>query len=77
MKPILFYLERYKLLKNFTVNFSKDISILVGINCFVKSTIIEAIVQIFSNVVINEKSKLISLSIPYLSFKFKQSLTTK
>ena len=51
------YIEDYKLLKKFTVNFRKDVSILIGINGSGKSTILECIAQIFSDAFLKEKSK--------------------
>ncbi len=51
------YIDDYKILKNFNIKFSKDISILVGINGSGKSTILEAIAQIFSDAILNKKSK--------------------
>ena len=47
----------YKLLKNFTINFSKDVSILIGINGSGKSSILECVAQIFSDAYLQEKSK--------------------
>lgn len=51
------YIENYKLLQKFTINFHKDVSILIGINGSGKSTILEAIAQIFSDAFLKEKSK--------------------
>ena len=51
------YIEDYKLLKKFNINFSKDISILIGVNGSGKSTILETIAQIFSDAYLREKSK--------------------
>ncbi len=51
------YIDDYKLLKNFTINFSKDISILIGINGSGKSSILECVAQIFSDAYLQEKSK--------------------
>ncbi|GHU56565.1 hypothetical protein FACS189411_07530 [Bacteroidia bacterium] len=51
------YIDDYKILKNFNIEFNKDISILVGINGSGKSTILEAIAQIFSDAILNKKSK--------------------
>jgi predicted ATPase len=51
------YIEDYKLLKKFNINFSKDVSILIGINGSGKSTILECIAQIFSDAYLKEKSK--------------------
>ena len=46
------YIEDYKLLKNFT----KDVSILTGINDSGKSIILEAIALIFSDALLSNKS---------------------
>lgn len=51
------YIEEYKLLKKFTINFNKDVSILIGVNGSGKSTILETIAQIFSDAYLREKSK--------------------
>jgi predicted ATP-binding protein involved in virulence len=51
------YIDDYKLLKKFDINFRKDVSILIGINGSGKSTILEAIAQIFSDAFLYEKSK--------------------
>jgi predicted ATP-binding protein involved in virulence len=51
------YIDDYKLLKKFTVNFSKDVSILIGINGSGKSSILECLAQIFSDAYMKEKSK--------------------
>jgi predicted ATPase len=51
------YIDDYKLLKDFTINFSKDVSILIGINGSGKSSILETIAQIFSDAYLQEKSK--------------------
>lgn len=51
------YIENYKLLQKFTIYFRKDVSILIGINGSGKSTILEAIAQIFSDAFLKEKSK--------------------
>jgi len=56
MKLNSLYIEKYKLLSDFTINFSKDISILIGINGSGKSTILEVIAQIFSNAALGKKS---------------------
>lgn len=53
------YVDDYKLLKKFTVNFNKDVSILIGVNGSGKSTILESIAQIFSDAYLKEKSKFI------------------
>ncbi|WP_221393745.1 AAA family ATPase [Dyadobacter sp. NIV53] len=57
MRVTSLYIDNYKLLKKFTVNFSKDVSILIGINGSGKSTILECIAQIFSDAFLKEKSK--------------------
>ncbi|WP_185210841.1 AAA family ATPase [Sphingobacterium mizutaii] len=51
------YIDNYKLLKDFTIGFRKDISILIGINGSGKSTILEAIAQIFSSAFLKEESR--------------------
>jgi predicted ATPase len=51
------YIDDYKLLKKFNINFSKDVSILIGVNGSGKSTILECIAQIFSDAYLEEKSK--------------------
>ena len=51
------YIEDYKLLKKFSINFRKDVSILIGINGSGKSTILETIAQIFSDAFLKEKAK--------------------
>ncbi len=51
------YISDYKLLKDFTIHFSKDISILIGINGSGKSSILECVAQIFSDAYLQEKSK--------------------
>lgn len=51
------YIDDYKLLKKFNINFSKDVSILIGVNGSGKSTILETIAQIFSDAYLREKSK--------------------
>ena len=51
------YIHDYKLLKNFTINFSKDVSILIGINGSGKSSILECLAQIYSDAYLQEKSK--------------------
>jgi predicted ATPase len=57
MKINSLFIDNYKLLKNFSVNFRSDVSILIGINGSGKSSILEAIAQIFSDAFLNEKSK--------------------
>jgi predicted ATPase len=57
MKLNSLYINKYKLLKFFSINFSKDVSILIGINGSGKSSILETIAQIFSDAVLNQKSK--------------------
>jgi predicted ATPase len=51
------YIDDYKLLKQFHINFRKDVSILIGINGSGKSTILEGIAQIFSDAFLKENSK--------------------
>jgi predicted ATP-binding protein involved in virulence len=51
------FIDDYKLLKKFTINFSKDVSILIGINGSGKSSILECLAQIFSDAYLQEKSK--------------------
>lgn len=51
------YIDDYRLLKKFCVNFRKDVSILIGINGSGKSTILECIAQIFSDAFLKDKSK--------------------
>ena len=51
------YISDYKLLKDFTINFSKNVSILIGINGSGKSSILECVAQIFSDGYLQEKSK--------------------
>ena len=51
------YIDDCKLLKKFSINFQKDVSILIGINGSGKSSILETIAQIFSDAFLKEKSK--------------------
>ena len=55
------YIKDYKILKDFHIDFPHDfkkyISVFIGANGSGKSTILEAITQIFSNVYLNEKAK--------------------
>lgn len=55
------YIDDYKILKNFTIEFPYDfkkyISVLIGTNGSGKSTVLEVIAKIFSNVYLNEKAK--------------------
>lgn len=51
------YIYDYKLLKDFNITFSKDVSILIGINGSGKSSILECVAQIFSDAYLQEKSK--------------------
>ncbi|WP_179007835.1 AAA family ATPase [Winogradskyella forsetii] len=55
------YINDYKILNDFTIEFPYDfkkyISVLIGTNGSGKSTILEAIAQIFSSVYLNEKAK--------------------
>jgi len=55
------FIKDYKLLKDFTIEFPYDfkkyISVFIGTNGSGKSTILEAIAEIFSSVFLNEKAK--------------------
>lgn len=55
------YIKNHRILKDFTIDFPYDfrkyISVFIGINGSGKSTILEALAQIFSSVVLNEKAK--------------------
>ena len=55
------YIKDYKILKKFTIDFPHDFkkytSVLIGTNGSGKSTILEAIAQIFSSVFLKEKAK--------------------
>ena len=55
------YIKDYKILKDFHIDFPYDfkkyISVFIGANGSGKSTILEAIAQIFSSVYLNEKAK--------------------
>src|SRR5690606_27400243 len=57
MKLTSLYIDNYKLLKNFSIDFKKDISVLIGVNGSGKSSILESIAQIFSDAFLNQKSK--------------------
>ena len=57
MKIKFLHIDNHKLLKEFSIDFEKDISILIGINGSGKSTILESIAQIFSDAILDEKSK--------------------
>jgi predicted ATPase len=57
MKINSLYIDDYKLLKDFTIHFSKEVSILIGINGSGKSSILECVAQIFSDAYLQEKSK--------------------
>jgi len=57
MQVTSLYIKDYKLLKEFSVSFKKDVSILIGINGSGKSTILESIAQIFSDAFLKENSK--------------------
>jgi len=57
MQVTSLYIENYKLLRKFHIDFRKDVSILIGINGSGKSTILETIAQIFSDAFLKEKSK--------------------
>lgn len=72
------YIEKYKLLNKFSVNFNKDISILIGVNGSGKSTILESIAIIFSAAFLKEKAKF-SFKLEYelrLEDILEQSATT-
>jgi len=60
------YIKDYKILKDFHIDFPYDfkkyVSVFIGANGSGKSTILEAIAQIFSSVYLNEKAKLLSLN---------------
>ena len=45
MKINFLHIDNHKLLKEFSIDFEKDISILIGINGSGKSTILESIAQ--------------------------------
>lgn len=66
MKLNSLYIDKYKLLKDFNIDFKKDVSILIGINGSGKSSIMEAVVQIFSDAILNQK--------PKFGFKIKYEL---
>jgi len=55
------YIKDYKILKDFTIefpfDFNKYISVFIGANGSGKSTILEAVAQIFSSIYLNEKAK--------------------
>jgi predicted ATP-binding protein involved in virulence len=51
------YIDNYKLLKDFTIDFNKEVSILIGINGSGKSSILECLAQIFSDAYLQESSK--------------------
>ena len=55
------YIKDYKILKDFTIDFAYDferyISVFIGANGSGKSTVLEAIAQIFSNAYLDEKAK--------------------
>ncbi len=57
MKITSLYINNYKLLKDFTINFKKYASILIGINGSKNLSILEVIAQIFSDCYQDEKSK--------------------
>lgn len=57
MKLTSLYIDDYKSLKSFSINFRKDVSILIGINGSGKSSILETIAHIFSDAFLNKKSK--------------------
>jgi predicted ATPase len=72
------YLKEYKLFKDFTYDFPSDnqhnIHVLIGINGSGKSTILEALAEIFSCVVLGEKAKF-GFELEYSLFK--SIITTK
>ncbi len=51
------YIKEYKLLKEFNIDFKEDVSIFIGINGSGKSTILECIAIIFSDLFLKERSK--------------------
>jgi predicted ATPase len=51
------YIKDHKILKDFRIDFKKDVSILIGINGSGKSTILEAIAEIFSCIILDYDSK--------------------
>ena len=57
------YIKEYKILKDFTFDFPYDfqkyISVLIGVNGSGKSTVLEAIAEIFSFVVLDQKAKFV------------------
>lgn len=61
MQLIRLYIKDYKILKNFTIDFPYDfkkyISVFIGANGSGKSTILEAIAQIFSDTILNQTAK--------------------
>ncbi len=57
MKLTQLYIDDYKLLKNFSIDFKKAVSILIGINGSGKSSILEVVAQILSDAFLEEKSK--------------------
>ena len=69
------YIKEYKLFKDFTYEFPADskhfVNVLIGINGSGKSTILEAIAEIFSCVVLGEKAKFGF----ELEYRFKQNFS--
>ncbi|SHN45726.1 AAA family ATPase [Chitinophaga sp. CF418] len=57
MKLDSLYIKNYKILNEFSIDFNKEISILIGINGSGKSSILEAIAHIFSYALLGNKSK--------------------
>lgn len=57
MRITSLHIDEYKLLKDFDIQFNKEISILIGVNGSGKSTILECIAQIFSDAFLKEKAK--------------------
>jgi predicted ATPase len=78
MRVTSLYIDNYKLLKEFSINFHKDVSILIGINGSGKSTILESIAQIFSDAFLKKQSKF-GFKLEYelrLEETLEQTLTT-
>jgi predicted ATP-dependent endonuclease of OLD family len=51
------YIDNYKILKNFNIEFQRSIPILIGVNGAGKSTLLEVIAQIFSDAILDNKPK--------------------
>jgi predicted ATPase len=58
MQILSLYIDRYNHLENFTINFKKPISVIIGANGSGKSSILEILAKIFSAAFLNEKSPL-------------------